>query len=543
MRILPALHATPLSLGALITTFCAIIITRLLTESWIDRFAPRSGVFYFTETFHTLFFFACLFTICVALIAAATRRRARDGAVVLLYGFILTLFPPVLDTVISHWWYDGVPLWSYALFDSPRGLWRSFLTFFGDNPASGITYGTRIMIGCAIIGIGGYVFAVTRALWRAIAVGIGVYIVCFAMSALPSLATMALHTTHLHTTGADVAGFIASPTTILTTSITDMAASGNIKMSLIYAVILPLVIGALWLRVRPAQARSLLKNIRPVQTLYHIGLLGTGMVIALYYTDTVVLWNTFSVLAVGVVIVGVIMAWYATVIFNDIVDIDIDRISNTTRPLVQRTITPDDYRTLGIVLTVTSCAYVALVLPHATVVLLGYHAISYLYNTPPLRLKRFPVAATFLAAIASFFVVVIGFMLLNPSHTLHDFPARVATVLIVAYTISLPIKDLKDRIGDRRSGVYTIPVVCGQQYGRLIVGCGIFVSFLAGIFVLNARALLLPTLLLGSAAFWIMAATRKMTFLFSERAVLWMIFGTVALYGAMIMVFVLHEGF
>ena len=391
------------------------------------------------------------------------------------------------------------------------------------------------MIACAIAGIGGYVLYATRTLWRALAAMGVLYIICFVMSALPSFLTMLLHDTYLHTAAADVAGFIASPTTILATPITDITAAGNTKMSLVYAVLFPLLALTAWCIVRPAQCHSLLRNIRPVQTLYHTGLLAVGMVLAWYFAGATVLWNPFSVLAVMIAFCAVVAAWYATVVFNDIVDIGIDRISNTHRPLVTDAITLSDYRTLGVVLTIGSCAYLALLVPHAALILVGYHALSYLYNTPPLRLKRFPLVATFLAAIASFLIVAIGFILLSPDHSLHHFPWRIGLLLIIAYTISLPIKDLKDIRGDKKYRIATIPVIFGAHVGRVIIGSGILLSFLLSIFLLNIRALFFPALLLGSVAFWCVTARRTNTaHRFTPHTVLWLVFGCVALYAGLI---------
>ncbi len=534
MRLATILHKTPLSLHTLATTFAAIIATRLVVESWVNHFTPRSGIFYFTETVHTMLFFATLFLACTLLIITLTRTTVYATTTLLLLGFLLTVCPPVLDMVIAHWFFSGVSFWSYSLFDGVGGLWHSLWTFFGDSPTSGITYGTRIMIAIAIIGISTYVYATTRTIWRTVTAGVAVYIICFMMSALPSILTILLHDTHLRTTGADVAGFIASPTTILTTPITDIASSGNIKMSLVYAIIFPCVTVLLWCILRRAQCVSLLRNIRPVQTLYHSGLLLVGMALAWHFTDTTVLWTPFSIAAVIVALLAVVMAWYATVIFNDIIDIDIDRISNPMRPLVIRSISVDTYRSIGVFLTILSCVYIALLLPHAAILLIGYHALSYLYNTPPLRLKRFPIIATFLAAIASFFIVAIGFILINPTHDLHTFPIRIGILLIVAYTISLPLKDLKDIRGDKKHRVFTVPVLAGERVGRIIIGSGILASFLLSIFLLNTRTLFLPAVLIGSIAFWTVIARRSNTFRFSPHATLWIVFGCVALYASIL---------
>ncbi len=530
-----ALKNYQFSIYTVSATFFSLILVRLGIENWIGGFAPRSFVFYFFEFLHTSLFFLCVFGIFTWLLIKIARTPFSQSVLILLFGMIFIIFPPIWDRIISVTFFDGAHFMSYYLFDSVMGLAKSFVTFFGDNPRDGITYGTRIMIACAIISLTSFTWITTKSILRTISMLSISYIIFFILSAFPSIITLLFTKKHLAITQSDVAGFIASPTKILGNQITTPLNSINIKMSLIYINSLLIVSLCILYRTHKDRVISLIKNIRPVQTLYHVGLLCVGIGLATIFNHAIILPSFFTAMAFMLLCFAIILAWYATVIFNDIVDQDIDTISNPRRPLIQKTISVQSYRNIGICLTALSITLAATVNAHSALLLLIYHAISYLYNTPPFRLKRFPLIATFLAAVASFFIVAIGFITVTPQHSLVGFPLHIAILLIVTYTISLPIKDIKDIAGDKKNRIYTIPVIFGEKIGRLIIGMGIFSSFVLSIFMLNNFALFFPAVLAGSLCFWILTGHTKEQFLFSPRTTIGSVFFIVCLYGTILM--------
>ena len=520
-----------LSLHSISVTFISLVTIRLSIEMWINRFEPQSFYFYFFEALHTTSFFFLVFIIFSILIAQFSKISLQKSVHVLLFGFIFITFPPICDWFISIIFFDGASFMSYYLFDSISGLIKNFFTFFGDRPHDGITYGTRIMIVCAIASLGTLTWLTTKSFLRTIFIMFISYVIFFILSASPSIITFLFYDTHFTTTRTDVAGFIASPTKILGNQILNPINSINIKMSFIYINISILSSLFIFYKIRKKQFISLVKNARPIQTIYHIGLLFIGMGIAFIFNDSIILLSFFDILALSLLCFAVIFAWYATVVFNDIIDQDIDKISNQKRPLITKTISENSYAHIGVFLTIFSVILVAMVNTHASLLLIAYHAISYIYNTPPLRLKRFPLAATFIAAIASFFIVAIGFIIVTPEHSLVGFPPHIAILLIIAYTISLPIKDLKDMRGDKENNIHTIPAIFGEKIGRLIIAICIFISFILSIFLLNNFSLFFPAILAGSLCFWVLTGHKKEQFIFSPLLAIWLVFFIVFIYG------------
>ncbi len=519
-----------ISIYHIITTFLAIISVRFCIELWATSFTSHDTSFYFFGFLHTTLFFYIITICCVWLLVRIADLPITHALTLFLYGFLLVIFPPIIDYIISTSFYNGTQFLSYYLFDSLPGLWHSFLTFFGDHPRDGITYGTRTIIILTIFAMSTITYYSTKKISRAFLIAFCTYIVFFFFSALPSFLAALVTDTHVTIAKHSVASFIASPTNILNNPITHPFNAIVTKMTLVYILIaLILTIIALY-KTQKVRLLSLLKNVRPIQSLYHIGLVSVGMGTAVIFGNGVFIPNFFSLLAILIIYCAVIIGWYGTVVFNDIVDIEIDKITNPTRPLVLKTISVRSYGHIGVACTLLSLLLVACINYHATIALIFYHALSFLYNTPPLHLKRFPLIATFTASLASFCLVIMGYIMITDTHSLQHFPPHIAILLITAYTISLPIKDLKDIEGDKKNRVYTIPVIFGEKIGRLLIACGIFISFTLSIFTFNNLSLLWPALLAGTLCFWTLIGTRQKKFIFDPYTSVGIVFVIVSLF-------------
>lgn len=519
-----------------IATFFMIMCVRVGIELWTISFVPHDADFYFFGFFHTALFFYIISVCCIFLLVYIAQMSLVRAYTFFLYGFILVIFPPIIDYIISIGFLNGISLHSYYLFDGINGLGHSFVTFFGNRPQDGITYGTRIIIAIIIIAMSALTYINTRKILRVILMMLSTYIIFFFFSALPSLLTIMFADAHFAITSASVAGFIASPTNILNNPITNPLNAILVKMTLVYSIFATFLTAAIFYRIKKDIFIAFLKNIRPIQSLFHIGLVGIGIGLALIFGDGVFMPNPFSLLAIGILTVAVVIAWYSTVIFNDIVDIEIDKISNPTRPLVTRIISARVYNHIGIALGIISVIMVAFVSYHAAILIIFYHALSYLYSMPPLRLKRFPLIATLVAAIALFGIVIMAYSIVAREHSLHNFPVHIGLLLIVAYTISLPIKDIKDIAGDKKNHIYTLPVIFGEKVGRLLIASGIFISFGLSVFAFNDLAMLWPALLAGALCFWTLVGVRDKKFIFNAHNSVATVFVIVALYGVILAV-------
>jgi 4-hydroxybenzoate polyprenyltransferase len=158
---------------------------------------------------------------------------------------------------------------------------------------------------------------------------------------------------------------------------------------------------------------------------------------------------------------------------------------------------------------VTSVLFSAIVNFKIALLLLAYQAIAWIYSCWPLRLKRFAFVSTFLSALALLMVLFSGYILVSPDQDIRSLPFSIITLLIIGCVLILPIKDFKDIEGDKKEGVYTIPVLFGENWGRIIVGSGIFISFVLSVIVFNEFRLFWWAFLCGSVSFWLVISSKR----------------------------------
>lgn len=265
-------------------------------------------------------------------------------------------------------------------------------------------------------------------------------------------------------------------------------------------------------------------HIRWAQLFFHLTTASTGIVLAIYTSGTPFFWNAHFVstsLFLGALIA---LAWIASAMINDYHDHAIDRISNADRPLPSGTISPETYKFLSFFLHFLIPGAALLINPIVALFLTAYLAISLAYNTPPLRLKRFPLVGTFAMGLALQMIIFAGFALIAPNHITHTYPYSWSEIFVALgiFALIAPIKDFKDVDGDRAHGVLTIPVLLGPIGARIVIAIGIITLVFASLALFGAYS---PLLLLGA----FLSATLAISFLFlskknkliTERYLLW----------------------
>ena len=302
-------------------------------------------------------------------------------------------------------------------------------------------------------------------------------------------------------------------------------------MSLWYACILILLIAQFTYTHFRSLFFTLWCNARLPQILYHGGLFFLGALLAFHFTHPLLSFDHFHVLALFLLITAVECAWLASVVVNDCFDIRIDTKTNTNRPLIAHTIDQSTYRTIGALFFFASLLLSALVNFSASLLLILYQALAWMYSSPPFRLKRIPGIATLIASAAALLILLIGFTTIAPTNDFTHLPLSLLAFLFFSYAAALPLKDFKDIEGDRDDGVLTFPVLLGEERARLIFGSIFFLLFSISVFVLHIRSAFLPAILFGSASFFLMQTTKKHHAWCSYRDLPLLMLGLVTGYG------------
>jgi 4-hydroxybenzoate polyprenyltransferase len=550
-RLIEKIENSPTSFWAWLVSFFGLVLVRTILENWLTGLNDKDGYLFFFELIHNFLFFLLTFLLFWGMLNYFLKTSLKSLSNVLLWGFVIILLPPLVDAFV----FRNQNFWSFYIFDGLREITVRFLTFFGDHPDFGITYGVRAEVALALFFIFIYsLIKLTKSnytalksetttntqkikfkiLAKSLAITVIAYAIFFLLATLPSWIAIKLgifSKGFLNITGLDVAHLFFGTLKIFSLKITGtVPVLLYFKMSLIYALLVSgiLILGSfLYYREKFI---SLVKNARYPQLIYHWGLVVTGMGLAVIYTGTQIEINFFNFLAFILLETAVCLSWLSSVISNDIVDINIDRLTpNKNRPLVRNIFTTDQYQSTGWVFFSASILFGAIISFKIALLLLAYQSAAWIYSCWPLRLKRFAFVSTFLSALALLMILFSGYILVSPEQNIVGLPFAFISLLIFGCILILPIKDFKDIEGDKKEGVHTIPVLLGEKWSKVLVGSGTFISFLLSVVVFNNFQLFWLALLCGVISFWIILSSgenKKATY----KRLPWWIMGVILVY-------------
>jgi 4-hydroxybenzoate polyprenyltransferase len=506
---LERIETAPLTLGGFSLTFFAIIIIRVLIELGMNSFGSEPIHYMLFEFSHTFLFFLFAFLLFLPLVRLAGATSWTRAANVLLVGFLIIWTPPIIDKMI----FGNHVFWSFYQLDGLEALFSGFFHFFGGRPDIGITYGVRFEVAIMSVALGLYSLFRSRKPIRSIGIALLSYLVFYILGTFPSyIAIISLSPKEglMGVSDIDIAGYMLSTKKYFGADLVDPRMSLSFRMSLIYAILSVLSIGIFLFHSFRKMFFALLWNVRLPQVFWHGGLLLLGGCLAIIYTGAEPDFRLFEILSIIVMVMAVESAWIASVIGNDLTDRHIDAITNPARPLPTHSISESQYRQIGILLFITSILFSSIISLKAMLFLLAYQAIAWTYSMPPLRLKRIPVVATVLSAAAGIAVLLAGYSVITSVPTINPIPLSLLTFLFVCYAATIPLKDFKDIQGDRRDGVFTIPVILGENKARLFLGSILFACYVTSPVALHDAGLFLPAFLFGSLAFMSIQRAGKM---------------------------------
>jgi 4-hydroxybenzoate polyprenyltransferase len=535
------LENTPQTLLSYGGAFLCIIILRLTVEASLGHFSQKSFRFIFFEFTHTFLFFLFALLLFSFLFRFLTKESLLKVSNILLFGFLIILLPPIIDT----WIFQGQDFWSFYEFDGLLGLFWRYLTLFGDSPRIGITYGVRIEVVLMTLGSTLYTFYKTASKKKALLAFWLTYSLFFVLGTFPSWITLVLKASSvglLVISDLDVASLFLTPETILNSAMTDVRSVLNIKMSLFYALLSAFTLSFLLWKEKPRHFIALFKNARFPQIFHHGGLLLLGSLLAWHFDEASLPISLFSILTYILLIFSVVLAWLTSVIINDIHDTAIDEITNLNRPLIKSKIPHHTYLTYGIFIFFFSLLFAGIVSPTALFLIFLYQVFAYVYSAPPLRLKRLPIIATLLAAFANILIFALGYITLSEEKSLSTLPTSILLYLLLALTIGLCLKDFKDIAGDAKDHVFTLPVLFGEARAKYILASLIFCVFALSPMIINQPTLFPLSFIMASLSFYIIQkGTPERKSLFSYHRFSLLFFLLLFCYGTLLTLFLLFK--
>jgi 4-hydroxybenzoate polyprenyltransferase len=214
---------------------------------------------------------------------------------------------------------------------------------------------------------------------------------------------------------------------------------------------------------------------------------------------------------------------------NDYYDLEIDKISNKNRPLIQKTISMKENWEYAWFFFFVSLLGASLLGPIFFLIILVYHLLTWVYSSYPFRLKRFIGVSNILIAFSSLIFLIIGFLIFSNLQTLDKFPWTVYWFLFLAYFLITPLKDLKDLEGDKKNKITTLPTLIGKKNTRLLISVFLLSLYLLSVYTLRKPELFLPALFLGGGSFYLINNSN-----ISEKKLNYWVLGLVFLFGILL---------
>lgn len=504
--------------------FLGIVSLRLFLDNLVAHSASIS--FKLEMDLHNFLFFGLLFMLIWLFLSLILGLRPSRLSFLMIWACLLIDLPPILDLIKTG---GSVYIGPY-IYTSLKELKVEYLTVFGNLPTGMLYFGTKITFLMASLGIFFLVWLKTKN-WIKGFLGLwGAYSLFFFMASFPSWLTFANSffrgSEKISQIGSVQIFQFMSQVEVFSLAVANFEYGHIYNLSLIYFPLILILSIILFLLSESERLLAVLRNIRLPQCFYHLGLLFVGMGLGYLAYPENLTFNLFSFFAVLSLCGAVLLAWKASVVVNDIYDQAIDKVSNPSRPLPNKIFEIKDYAEFGIICFILSLIGGLVIGAKFAFLLLIYQILAFFYSAPPFRLKRIPFLATLVSSWASLTIVFLGFFLFSGENNLEGLSWRIIFLLMLVLIFSLPLKDFKDIEGDRRARVWTIPVIFGEEMGRIIIGGGIFLSFVASVFFLNERKLFFWAIIFGALSFLIVVSEK-----IKARRLIWWVFPCVFIYG------------
>lgn len=484
-KIIERLENQEITIGMWAAGFVGTVFIRFFLEALSSP--TYSGIIQsdsYTLIHYGLFYLAIL--LCLSSVVGHFGKNYVAAIKLALFGLPVIWLAPIIDLILSA----GQGYMMGYLFETYSRLAYNFFTFFGPHPTYGITIGIRIEVAIILFAIGSYVWMKRKSVLQSVLAALCSYIVFFLFFAAPGIVCTVFGgpvETYTDVEGLRCVADIIAESNIVHNTLREGALSVpafrffeltfNKLMSQIL-LIAAAALGAwhLW-NIDREKFTAIAKNSRLERIFFYLFLLFFGMGFAHfsgYSTFSFTLGNISGFICLVLAWIGM---WMYAVHTNDVADVDIDKISNSQRPLVQNTMTSD-----GMLQT----AHVWLGVSLASSWVAGFYpffmnlvclSAYYIYSSFPQRLKRVPILSSFLISIACLATVLAGFFFISEDKQLRIFPIAIAAGIMLIFTLGTNMRDMKDVEGDSAEGIKTLPVLFGRQ-GARVVGILLALSFL-----------------------------------------------------------------
>ncbi len=490
-KVLEIIESQEITIAGWIYSFVGILFVRFALESISSP--SSSGIIPsdpYTLVHYGLYFLAV--TLITILVYGFYTKEYLNSSKIILFGLPLIWLAPVIDIFVS----GGTGYRMSYIFDSSYMLLLDLITFFGPDLTKGATIGIRLGIALSFLGIGYLIWLKTKRISKSLLAVLTIYVFVFILATLPGIIYTVVNPSAVSVESSEIVSFFEKNifrSTIshntLREGFLSVSTSRFLELSFdklmsqilfIISIISGLV---LFWKTRKEKFVATFKNARPERINFYTASLFCGIAFAYINRagNVPVVIDIFGIICLFVAWAAL---WMHAVHLNDIYDVDIDKISNTDRPLINNSLSTKEMGDIGkmwlaVALVGSWCAgfypfFMALV----------YIACSYVYSVPPLRLRRLPLVPSFHIGVACLAPVLSGNFFISTNKEIQSFPIFLSIGIVIMVTLAINFKDIKDIEGDRANGILTIPNIF-PRYGVKIVAILFAISILLVPFFLS----------------------------------------------------------
>jgi 4-hydroxybenzoate polyprenyltransferase len=407
---------------------------------------------------HYYLFYIALALAMILLFRFLARIEIQRASRVILSGFSLIILAPILDLIFTSGKGMGM---TYFLPGTHDDLWRRFLTFGGGfSEEAGITLGIKIEI--AIILIIAFIYLLSKGLKLAkslVSIFL-VYCLIFLFGSSPFIVKLFF----------DLMG--AGGQYIYSNEI----------MSYYFGIVILVLLLYAFYFANKKIFRAIVKDLRMNRILYYILMIGIGLAFGVSGGKALNFSGLFTLIYA---LISLFFAVLFSIMTNNISDIEIDKISNLTRPLAKKEIEIGRYKNIALIVLALSLFYAGIAGFKILFFIALLVGIYFLYSMPPFRLKRVIFFSKLAISLNSLVAVMIGYDIISGGF--ENFPFYIWPYYLFGITAAANFIDLKDYEGDKSAGVKTLPVILGMKNSKIIIGLFFVAIYLSFYFLLREK--------------------------------------------------------
>ncbi|RXJ60119.1 UbiA prenyltransferase family protein [Candidatus Marinarcus aquaticus] len=495
-----------LTLNSFLLTFLCIVIIRTVLEFVFEsgHFLTLKSSFYYilVDYVHIFISWLTLYAFISLILFYLTPVSFINTFKVTLHFFGIIIIVPILDYFVFE---SGTIVYNHS-FDT---FWFSFLNTF--NPFVELAFatkGVRVEIALVLIFAYAFVYIESKKHMKALLSVLLIYTIIYMYGYLPAFYNFFLDTRFEE---------------IINNSF--LRTKSDVQFNLyIYLPLVLLLLGVIFKQFDKSMRDTIRDSIRIERFTIYLGLFLFGFVMTL--KNNTIGWETvnlFDVQKVCMAALALLFMFAYSTVLNNIYDVEIDKISNTKRPLVMQVITFEHCIELKNFYLFMALLMALSINEHFFVLSMLILSLSYLYSAKPLRLKRHFIFANMTLSCIAVSVYLLGVTLFEGNLTFINSDKTLLVFIFVLFFISANIKDIKDIRGDKKEGVCTLPILLGEAKTMLIIKVSAFLCMVLFLYLLGFGAITL-TALLGLMLFMSLKLKNSESYLLGLQLIALMIY-------------------